>query len=435
MKTAILGGGLSGLTLARLLNARNEDITVLEAGDRAGGLCQSVEKEGFTFDTGGSHIIFSRDQEVLSFMQDVLGYNRNDCARNTKIFYKGLFIKYPFENGLYDLPKEDLFFCINEFVKALIAEEKGEFKAPANFKEWIYQTFGKGIAECYLVPYNEKIWNYRTEMMSAHWMEGRVPRPPVEDVIRSAIGIETEGYAHQSVFSYPQTGGIESLVRAIGEPVKDRIITGFRVTTIEREGGKWIISDGTRPVIADRCISTIPLQYLIPALENVPDKVKKAVADLKYNSLISVSIGIRGKVPPISWMYIPDEKSGMENRISFPSNFSPGTAPIGCSSILAEITYNEGDTVSRMSDQEVIDHIICSLTEMGLISPGSVISTGLFRHRFAYVVYDLHYLKNIAIVREYCNDIGIALVGRFSRFEYLNMDGCIRNVFDFVRGS
>ena len=435
MKTAILGGGLSGLTLARLLNARNEDITVLEAGDRAGGLCQSVEKEGFTFDTGGSHIIFSRDQEVLSFMHDVLGCNRNECARNTKIFYKGLFIKYPFENGLYDLPKEDLFFCINEFVKALIAEEKGEFRTPANFKEWIYQTFGKGIAECYMVPYNEKIWNYRTEMMSAHWMEGRVPRPPVEDVIRSAIGIETEGYTHQSVFSYPLSGGIESLVRAIGEPVKDRIITGFRVNTLVRKGGKWIISDGTRPVIADRCISTIPLQYLIPALENVPDKVKKAVADLKYNSLISVSIGIKGKVPPISWMYIPDEKTGLENRISFPSNFSPGTAPIGCSSILAEITYNEGDTVSGMSDQEVIDHIICSLTGMGLISPGSVISTGLFRHRFAYVVYDLHYLKNIAIVREYCNDIGIALVGRFSRFEYLNMDGCIRNVFDFVRGS
>ena len=163
--------------------------------------------------------------------------------------------------------------------------------------------------------------------------------------------------------------------------------------------------------------------------------MKNAVDDLKYNSLISVSIGIKGKVPPISWMYIPDEKTGLENRISFPSNFSPGTAPIGCSSILAEITYNEGDTVSRMSDQEVIDHIICSLTGMGLISPGSVISTGLFRHRFAYVVYDLHYLKNIAIVREYCNDIGIALVGRFSRFEYLNMDGCIRNVFDFVRGS
>jgi protoporphyrinogen oxidase len=88
-----------------------------------------------------------------------------------------------------------------------------------------------------------------------------------------------------------------------------------------------------------------------------------------------------------------------------------------------------------MSDQEVIDHVIRSLTGMGLISPGSVILTGLYRHRFAYVVYDLHYLDNIAIIREYFDKAGISLVGRFSRFEYLNMDGCIRNAIDFVRGS
>jgi protoporphyrinogen oxidase len=435
VKTAILGGGLSGLTLARLLAERNEDITVLEAGERTGGLCQSVRKDGFIFDTGGSHIIFSRDQEVLSFMHKVLACNRNECERNTKIFYKGLFIKYPFENGLSALPKDDLFFCINEFIKALIRSEKGEFRPPLNFKEWIYQTFGKGIAECYMVPYNEKIWNFKTEMMSAHWMEGRVPRPPVEDVIRSAIGIETEGYTHQSVFSYPLDGGIESLVHAIGEPVKDQVITNFRVSSVRREDGKWIISNGTQTIVADRCISTIPLQYLIPTLSDVPGDVIKAVDDLKYNSLISVSIGIKGNVPPISWMYIPDEKTGMENRISFPSNFSPGTAPVGCSSILAEITYNDGDAISAMTDQEIIDHVKGSLSIMGLISPESVISTGIYRHHFAYVVYDLQYLKNIAIIREYCDKIGISLVGRFSRFEYLNMDGCIRNAIDFVRGS
>lgn len=88
-----------------------------------------------------------------------------------------------------------------------------------------------------------------------------------------------------------------------------------------------------------------------------------------------------------------------------------------------------------MSDQEVIDHVTRSLTGMDVLSPGSVISTGLYRHRFAYVVYDINYLKNIAIIREYCNNIGISLVGRFSRFEYLNMDGCIRNAIDFVKGS
>ena len=179
-KWAILGGGLTGVTLARLLSEKGDEVCVFEKEAKTGGLCISEERNGFTFDVGGSHIIFSRDTEVLEFMQNVLEENREFRNRNTKIFYKDLFLKYPFENGLSDLPKEDLFFCINEYVKNLVAVEKGEVAEPQNFKEWIYYTFGKGIAECYLVPYNEKIWNYPTEKMSKHWMDGRVPRPPVE---------------------------------------------------------------------------------------------------------------------------------------------------------------------------------------------------------------------------------------------------------------
>jgi len=56
MKTAILGGGLSGLTLARLLYEKGEDVVVLEAEPAIGGLCRSKSEQGFAFDCGGSHI-------------------------------------------------------------------------------------------------------------------------------------------------------------------------------------------------------------------------------------------------------------------------------------------------------------------------------------------------------------------------------------------
>jgi protoporphyrinogen oxidase len=432
VKTVILGGGLTGVTLARLLTARNFDVRVLEAETRIGGLCKSERQDGFTFDTGGSHIIFSRDQEVLSFMKEVLEGNRSEITRNTKIFYKGSYVKYPFENGLYALPKEDLFFCINEFIKTLIRSEKGELPEAKNFREWIYNTFGKGIAECYMVPYNEKIWNYPVACMSTHWVEGRVPRPPVEDIIRSAVGIETEGYTHQSLFTYPENGGIEALVTAIAAPVTDRIQTNFRVTSVRRNGPVWEISNGSETVTADRIISTIPLQDLITTLQDLPAEVTSAIGGLKYNSLLTVTIGVKGDVPPYSWVYIPDEAMGLENRISFPSGFSRNTAPPGCASVLAEITYNEGDPVSLMDDDQAIDHVVSSLTGMGVIKPGTIVSRAVYRQKYAYVVYDLEYRKNIGVIRKYFEAQGISLVGRFSQFEYLNMDGCIRSAMDFA---
>ena len=33
-------------------------------------------------------------------------------------------------------------------------------------------------------------------------------------MIKSAVGVETEGYAHQLYFGYPKTGGIEMLPRS-----------------------------------------------------------------------------------------------------------------------------------------------------------------------------------------------------------------------------
>jgi protoporphyrinogen oxidase len=434
VSTIILGGGLTGLTVARLVHEQGEEVIVLEKEREYGGLCRSKSVEGFTFDIGGSHIIFSRDSEVLAFMHRVLGENRTERHRETKILYKGRFVPYPFENGLYELPKEDLFFCLNEYIKTLIGVETGAIPLPENFREWMYYTFGKGIAECYLVPYNEKIWNYPTVKMSHHWVEGRIPRPPVEDVIKAAVGIPTEGYTHQVVFSYPQSGGIEALVHAIAKPVAGMVRTDFSVQSVERISGRWHVSDGREEVVADTCIVTIPLQDLVPLLASIPPVVRDAVRDLRYNSLITVSLGVKGSVPPYSWLYLPDIGGGLANRVSFPSNYSTGVAPEGYGSVLAEVTWNEGDRVSEMTDSAVIADVVGSLARAGLIDPASVVHQSLFRQKYAYVVYDLMYLTNITPIRDYFRQIGLPLVGRFAQFEYLNMDGCIRMAMDFVAG-
>jgi protoporphyrinogen oxidase len=207
MKTAILGGGLTGLTLAA--NLKNQDVEVLEKDSECGGLCRSIQRDGFTFDLGGAHIIYSKNQQYIDYVRSLLNGNCGRGRRNNKILYKDSFVKYPFENGLHDLPsRQDIFECIYGYLC-------NNHPKPANFKEWIYYTFGDGIAQKYLIPYNEKIWNYPLEKMSMHWVEGRVPKPPLGDVLKSAIGIETEGYTISFSFITPTGEAYKRLSRPL----------------------------------------------------------------------------------------------------------------------------------------------------------------------------------------------------------------------------
>ncbi len=433
MTIAILGAGLTGLTLGYLLasNQMREDYDILEKNKGCGGLMRSLQRDGFTFDYGGSHIIFSKDQEAFNFLINLLGENKIENRRNTKIFYKDRYVKYPFENGLADLPKTDNFECLYYFIQNLIQKEKGELSPPSNLRDWCYYTFGEGITEKYLLPYNEKIWKYPAEMTSLEWVE-RIPNPPLEDIIKSSMGIETEGYTHQLYFYYPKGGGIQALIDMLDEKINKHIVTDYEVKMIKKENGKWIISNGKEERYYDRIISTIPVHDLINALD-APEKVKNSADNLKYNSLITVMIGLSiPKINDLTWLYIPN-KNVLTHRISFPSNYSPYVVPEGKSSVLAEITCNIGDEIWMMKDAEIAERIIDDLNKLNIINKEDVCFNEVRRIKYAYVINDLDYQGNLTVVEDFVRKLGIDLVGRFSEFKYLNMDGCIRSILDYLQ--
>src|SRR3990170_8026066 len=143
IKTAILGAGLTGLTLGHLLNKKGIGFEILEKENECGGLMRSLNEKGFTFDYCGSHVIFSKDTKVLNFMLSLLGDNKTKNRRNTKVLYKDHYVKYPFENGLADLPKKENYECLYYFVQNLIKREKKVLMKPNNLKDWFSYTFGK----------------------------------------------------------------------------------------------------------------------------------------------------------------------------------------------------------------------------------------------------------------------------------------------------
>ncbi len=416
-RVGILGGGISGIALAAHLG---EDVDVLEKSGRIGGLCSTIVENGFTFDAAGPHIMFSKNKDVLNLMIGVLGDNVHQNRRENRIYFKGKLVKYPFENDLASLPKEDNFDCIYGYI---VNPRSGD--TPRNLAEWSYATFGAGISEKYFVPYNAKIWNYDPSKIGLEFV-ARIPRPPMEDVLKSSIGIPTEGYLHQLFYSYPTEGGFESIVKAFAAKVRGSIVTSWPVASVERGGDGWrVTSVAGEERRYQTLVSTMPIHELLKVWKDAPPAAHAEAQKLRYNSLVNVLIGCdRDPGHNFTALYVPDPDI-VFHRLSFPKAFGQRCVPPGGYSVMAEITTTEGDGIWEMDEAALIERAIAETARIGFVDPATVVYRKVVRFRYGYPVYDLDYRRNVTAMREAVSATGLRLLGRFAQFDYINSDVCV----------
>ena len=426
MRTAVVGAGASGLSLALLLDG---EVVVYEAAADPGGHCRAMVVEGFTFDEG-PHIMFSKDQAVLDFMIRSLGGNVHRSRRNNRVCIDGSFVKYPIENDLAGLPEDLRNRCLLDF---LFNEHAALAEHPANLDEWFLGNFGAGLTDLYFRPYNEKTWNVALAELSMAWSE-RIPQPPPEDVVKGALGMSTEGYLHQLYYHYPSTGGYEALTTAWAGLVPTgalRLSTPVRALVPGADGVEVVTDDGHE--VFDRVVCTAPMPAMLGMMPAIPDPVRAAVDNLQFNPLAAVTLGFLGDDPhEFTAVYFPDP-AFLVNRISAPCVFSPHNGPPGCYSIQAEITDREGGSSLALSDDELIAHVHGGLVRYGLVPESHpLVLSHVQRLEYAYVVYTVDYERHVETVRTWAEAQGVFIHGRFGAFEYLNVDGCVIRSLDMA---
>ena len=437
MKIAILGAGVSGLSLARFLvegGLAPADIHLFEAGREVGGLCLSKTVDGFTYDVAGGHILYSKDAPAMQWMKDCAG---GDAAfvkkdRHTRIRFEDKWVNYPFENGLGDLPPQANFDCLSGYVKAWHARQVNGSPAPADFAGWIRWRFGAGIADHFMDPYNVKVWKRGLEHITSDWVAGRVPDAPIDDVLRSSVGIRTEGYTHQSIFYYPRKGGFQAITDGIATTVLPRVRLSTPVRDLVKKGSAWRVNGEE----FDLVVSTLALTDLPDILRDMPRGVADAMRGLEYNGLLCVLIALdRAEHPDLSWVYLPHESQGPANRVTYMSNYSPGNAPQGKTSFLCEVTLPGGrHAPARAPGSDVEESVIAGLERAGLLERGEILFHDRSLVRHAYVVFDHDYASRRKTALDWLDDAGIIALGRFGRFEYDNSDQCVIKSRALARG-
>ena len=416
-KIVIIGAGLTGISAAyHLEQAGYDDYELLEQEDSIGGLCRSMQQDGFIFDYTG-HLLHLSNPYARSLINSVFPEeNFEHIVRRSAIYSHNTYTRYPFQINLHGLPPEVIVDCIESFVNRPQAAAGTPVQS---FREWVLTNFGDGLGRHFFFPYQQKIFDIPLDELSASWTGRFVPSTSLGDLLRGALGVTTEEVGYNAAFFYPKAGGIIQWVQALYDQLRKPARTNHKVVAIDGKS-KTIRCDNGYETSFDHIISTMPLDLLIDRLQEKSNtELYRARPHLRCASVTNLNFGIkRPKVIDSHWVYYPETQFPFY-RLGFPTNLTSSMAPAGHSSLSGECShlYRTDEEIKNLTTKSRD-----SIFQLFKIDVTEIASTKIITIPHAYVIFDAWRDTHLAKTLEQLeSDYHINSTGRYGAWKYASM--------------
>jgi protoporphyrinogen oxidase len=375
LEFVILGAGPTGIGAAlRLLELGQTDFLLIDAASQPGGLASSVtDSKGFTWDLGG-HIQFSHYQKFDEYMD--LAFPADEWLwheRESWVWLKDRFIPYPFQNNLHRLTPEERWRAVEGLIAA---QTQKPIQYPRHFREWILATFGPGIADLFMLPYNLKVWGHPLDQMDYRWVGERVAVPSLSEALRSiCLGEDQVSWGPNRRFRFPLRGGTGAIWRSLGHRIPDKNLKmPSRVRQVAANRRTLTLESGEE-IRYRHLINTAPLDWICRAIGHT--ELAQRTAQLKSSTVHVIGIGLEGSPPEaiqkMCWMYFAGADSSFY-RVTLFSRYSPHNVPEPGRnwSLMAEVA--ETEHLPRDSAR-MVDEVAAQMIAIGLIpDPAAIVS-------------------------------------------------------------
>ena len=402
MRIAILGGGISGLSLGWFLKQSGWAPTIFERQSTCGGLARSFQWHGFNCDIA-AHRLYTSNKATLETLSTLVPLVRN--IRQSKIFIDGKWITdpvNPIELAVKFFPKPGI-----SFVWDYINKDSKSNIAAASFDSFTLGEYGQSLTEFFFRPYTEKIFGIPANEISTAWATQKIRVSGVLDMIKR----NTKTYFNH--FYYPKEGGYGAFCQSLYQKVHETVhlSTSVKALHIDQDtvvGVTYETEAGEKTEEFDAVVSTLPITILARLL-GLPVHLKFQPVSLVYLLMD------QERVSPNHWVYFA-HKNFLMNRVSEFKNFSDFSVPKDKTVICAEVTM-------KHSHDNIIERVIHDLDSADFIQKEKVIDSLLLKEKFGYPIYNRHYEDQLAIAKAniegYSN---LFLTGRNATFTHMDID-------------
>lgn len=407
-KIAVIGAGVSGLTVGRFLQNRYQ-ITVFEKESAPGGLIRCKRVDGSLYHICGGHVFNSKRNDVLDWFWSLFDKESEfiKAERNSVVFMEdNCPIPYPVENHIYLFDEERQKSIIDDMIHIA----KTDNLVPNNFEEFLKYRFGGYLYELYFKPYNEKVWRRDLKNVPLSWLEGKLPMPTVAEMIFNNINHVKEKQFVHSTFWYEKQNGSQYIANRLAEGLDIRY--GSSISEMEYKDGVWHMGG--------ECFDKV---VFCGNIKDVPTMLKgidmagyaSQIEGLEYHGTTSVFCEIDRN--PYSWIYQPSRLHD-SHRIICTGNFSESNNADGKMTATIEFT-----------DEKSLDAITDNLSRIPLHPKY------LAHHynEYTYPIQDAHTREMLAGLKNKMQSYHFYFVGRFADWEYYNMDAAMAVAMDLCK--
>ncbi|MGA7874306.1 MAG: FAD-dependent oxidoreductase [Desulfoferrobacter sp.] len=419
----ILGGGMAGLAVGYYAKKNQLPFMIYEAKGRVGGNTVTFHHNNFAFDSG-AHRLHDKNAEITKEIKTLLGDKLNMINVPSQIFHDGKLIDFPL-SPLNLLKNMGVLVFLRAGFEVLRARlQSAEFDG--SFETFAVQTYGRDIAESFLLNYSKKLWGLPCVRLSANIAGKRLKGLDLRTFLMEALlGKKAKtNHLEGSNFYYP-SGGIgtipESIVTFCGD---EHIRCGSQVTKIFRSSDRieaiQINHEELIDTHSDVVVATLPLNYFLEILEpRPPDEILALAGALQFRNLILVAFFLdRQNVNPNATVYFPDIEYPF-TRLYEPKNRDLTMSPPGMTSLVAEIPCQSEDVLWSSPDGELIRIVREHIEHIGWIRKTEIIGTQVKRIEYAYPILESGFEEKVQLISGYLkNLVNLRLSGRNGRFMY-----------------
>lgn len=359
MKTAIIGGGISGLATAFYLRMHRPEwsITVLERGSEPGGTMRTAEVDGFRFERGSNGFLDNKPatlELIRAAEAEHLLMRSNDAARIRFIYHKGAMQLLPqsppafLKTRLLSWPGK-LRVAREFFVRARRDD------AEESLKSFGDRRLGAEFTDVFLNAMSAGVYGSTPEKLCVN-----AAFPLVVNLEREHGGLFRGMLAKRKQEAGPGgvlqsfVGGVSTFIDHLADRLDVRTDAGVR--SLQRDDERWTVETDAGTEQYDQVVLATPAFAAARIVAGVDPKLAAELDAIEYSPISVVGLGYRGLSHDLNGFGLLTTAAARLKVLGvlWDSSIFPDRAPTGCQSLRVMIGGQRNPELALADDDELV---------------------------------------------------------------------------------